>query len=172
MAREEHELEQEIRDAESWLAGWETPLPSAAGVAATKAAVRAALRSRQAARLVRRRWWSGLATAAAVVLAAGLGWHYLNPDRVTNHALMADAEADLQPWPPETSEDATYMVNLSTDLAELESWSADDAWDLDGVKLYRALEDAVRSGESVGETESEPPSSYRHPPTAPRIEEA
>ncbi len=168
MNNEDHELEREIRDAENWLATWETPLPSAVGVAATKAAVRAALRRRAVLR-----WrWGGLAAAATVVLAAWLGWHYWVSDRGVNNMFFAEADADLQPWPPETSEDATHMVNLSTDLAELESWAADDAWDLDGTMLYRALEDAVRSSESVGESESELPSSYRPVPASPRIEEA
>lgn len=170
MGRAEHEMEQEIREAEQWLAGWETPSPSPGSLEATKAAVREALRRQAARRSPPRRWRRGLAAAAAIALATAAGWHYLALDHGRN-TIVADAEADLQQWPPETSEDATYMVNLSTDLSDLETWSSDDAWDLDGATLYRVLEGAVQSTES-GEAEPILPSSYHPALTAPRIEEA
>ena len=62
--------------------------------------------------------------------------------------MAANSSAAAQ-WPIETQQDAVALTDLDNELSELEAWSSDESWELDGRILYEALE-GVLEGASNG----------------------
>lgn len=156
MSTSDRKTEVEIATGEQWLRAFEAPGPSRASVGRLRRTVRAEL-GRGSARFSWTPWHGVLAAAASIALAVGVGWDAARQHDVASKPAAALA---LDPsWPVETWQDAVAMTDLENGLIELEAWSSEEAWNLDGTTLYEVLEDALEetleahdeeSGESLG----------------------
>ncbi|MBN2563211.1 MAG: hypothetical protein JXQ75_19990 [Phycisphaerae bacterium] len=147
-------LQDEIEAGERWLVNFETASPSQKSIGRVKQAVRAELaKARRGATAGRWATWQGvLAAAASIALAVTVGWH---SSRQHAFSPVDVAKVDLvSTWPIETWEDAVASTGLDDDLSDLESWSAEEAWDLDGTALYEALEGALEDASEDGPAET------------------
>ncbi len=147
-------LREEIADGEHWLAGFEMPEPSRESVERVKGAVLAEL-GKVGADVPADRWtrWHGVAAAAAsIALAVGVGWYSARHNQSAIDVLAQDEPASA--WSDETWQDAVALGDLDDELADLESWTSEDAWDVDGVMLYEALDgmtqDVTEAQDDVG----------------------
>jgi hypothetical protein len=147
----EHKLQNEIAAGEKWLSGFSTPSPSSDALERTKRAVRAELCRPQLAHFATRHWaaWRGvIATAAVMTLAVTIGWlsFETNPPRTPPTTPMAAAPS----WPSEIQEDSTRFAGLDDNLSDLEEWSADRPWAVNGASLYDTLEGVLGDDTTKG----------------------
>ena len=152
----ERKMHDEIAEGEKWLSTFSTPRPSAGAIERTKQAIRAELARPQLVRFASKHWaaWHGAVGAAAmVVLAVTIGWFsfeiYVKPP------LAVPTTTDSLPvWVPETPDEATRFAGLDDGLSDLEEWSADQPWAVNGASLYDTLEGVLGedAGKGTGET--------------------
>ena len=156
-------MRDEIAEGERWLASFATPEPSAACVAKTKRAVRAALTgSGEGPALGRWSVWHGvLAAAASLALAITIGWHSARQNTRFADAELTGAEAQ---YLADAGQEAQTLSDLDSGLTSLETWSADESWNVDGVKLYDTLNGVLSD---VPESDSSEPGSMLWPAVVP-----
>ena len=125
-------MRDEIAEGERWLASFATPEPSAACVAKTKRAVRAALTgSGEGPALGRWSVWHGvLAAAASLALAITIGWHSARQNTRFADAELTGAEAQ---YLADAGQEAQTLSDLDSGLTSLETWSADESWNVDAA---------------------------------------
>jgi hypothetical protein len=164
----EPKLQDEITAGEKWLSGFSTPSPSSDAMERTRRAVRGELSRPKLAHFATRHWaaWRGAAAAAAVmVLAVTIGW--LSFETGTRPAPVASLTDPLPLWSNEIREDSTRFAGLDDNLSDLEEWSADQPWAVNGASLYDTLEGVLGDDttKSTGDTGAlmSPSAEHRQP---------
>jgi len=135
----------EIEPLERWLAGFDTPPPSAELIERTCVAARHAFQRGRAEAATSARgqkaWYGAVAAAALILLSVAVAWQAVRSsggDGVNSFA---------RNWPPielTVSEDDEW-VGFDSDLRTLESWEAQADWELGGADLYEAFESLDRN---------------------------
>ena len=154
-------MREEIAEGERWLASFPTPEPSPANIERIKRTARAA-RSAHPPLPSADRWtvWHGiLAAAASIALAVTIGWHSArqHPNSGTGE-FVTEAESS---WFADAGQDALALTDLDEGLSSLESWSANEPWNVNGVKLYETLDGVLN--DAVEDDSGDTGSSMRQP---------
>jgi hypothetical protein len=137
----------EIAEAEKWLAGHETPLPSSESLAAIRRAVRDELDAQASGRFpMNWKAWHGAVSAAAVVaLCVGVAWRFSASTSPRSPGIeVAGANGNVLTWPDQTEEDVLVLADLEADLSDFEAWADEAAAVAAEDSLYQALEDALQ----------------------------
>jgi hypothetical protein len=142
MSEFEQNMLSEIESDERWLAGFSTPPASPALDERLNLAVAGELPCfSPLERRFRFRFWHGLVAAAAcLVIAAWLGKSPVITRPTETHLQLADS--DELPGTEVTEQQTASLVELDDNLTNLESWSQESPWDLEGDSLAEAI-DAV-----------------------------
>jgi hypothetical protein len=141
---QDRQLERQIEANEAWLAGFQTPDPSADAVDRAKQAAHRELARQHEVAAARswKPWHGGLAAAAALALCVSVGWYAFSRQGPQPQTLV---EADVQPlWPESTQQQTTILVAMDDEISDLEEWSSDESWGAGGADLYYALEEALQ----------------------------
>lgn len=152
MSQPDRRLNEEIAEAERWLAAQPTPGPSREAVEQAKSAARLELMrtSAQPARGRIRPWHGVLAAAASLALAVSVGWYVVRTQEPAAPALAADdAGSALDAIADAAAADTTQLALFDDDLSELEDWSSQESWSEGGASLFEAMHEALAAeGES------------------------
>jgi len=146
----DHDMLSEIERHERWLAGFSTPPASPALINRLNLEIARALPcSSHPERRFRFRFWHGLVAAAACLAIAA--WLAKSPviTRPTETGLQL-ADGDDLPGAEETEQQTASLVELDDNLTNLESWSRESPWDLEGDSLAEAI-DAVYDDAANGQ---------------------
>lgn len=141
----DHPFHDEIAQGERWLASFSTPAPSPAALTRTRRAVRAALAQPRPG-ASDRPWavWHGiLAAAASLALAVTIGW------RSAGYYTATQASVDEHfafAWIEQTGSEAQAFTDFEEALTTLESWAADEPWNVDGADLFETLNGVLNDG--------------------------
>lgn len=139
-------IQHEIESDERWLAGFESPEPSAETLANVKLAVRSELRRSAASSTggTWRAWQGAVASAAVIAFGVALAWYSMPTDPQRGRLLLAEGvEVDSQ-FAEDVGEELLAYRNFDDELDALESWGDGDEM-LDVGSLYDAFEDALAS---------------------------
>lgn len=138
----DHKMLDEIKEGEHWLATIADAPPPRNHIERIKRAVHAEL-GHTRANATGQRWavWHGaLASAAAIALAVTVGW--LSSVTLVSPTGNIVAET-VTTWPDETEQEVVTLAYLDEGLSDLETWTEEQAWDVDGTTMYEAFEEAL-----------------------------
>lgn len=146
---DERQILNEIERGERWLAAYPTPSAPEGLTENVRAAVRRELACQSRPRSAFP--WAavmGLAAAAAIVLAVWLGDATLIPTPADSGPIQY-VEAVPPAEAQEAAEDVVAIVKINEGLDDLESWSEESVWDLDGSSLSDAMDMVYRENSTL-----------------------
>jgi hypothetical protein len=130
----------EIEELEQQLNAVPRPMAARDAMERTKLAIRAELHAMHGTGHVPRgRAWQGAVAAAAMIaLAVGVGWNSLRQET----RLAAEGADAIALWSEPTHEQVVQLASLNDQMTKLESWSAEESWNVNGATLYSVFEEA------------------------------
>ncbi len=146
----------EITRGEAWLAGFKTPEASGELIERIKRATREQLaRPAVLPRLFALRPWHGsLAAAAMLALCVGVAWYSRSQTPIGPGPMTDSGSIAVAPVPDEVEAIFYTFEGVEQGLSELDELAYDDAWSLDGVSLYSALDEAFSEDSGVDDEDS------------------